>query len=148
MNFFKLKLQNDNEEVYYMDTLNRLSVEDRKTLVDEVKSWSTVEFVGGKKILSDLTGFNIPEQLIRDLYETNLDLAFESYSHSLDDSFGRHMLLCAFGKKMCDCEWPDTSNGKLTSEMFLIEVKEGFKEYMKSQGLNFEISVPSERFKM
>lgn len=111
------------QDAYVSDIIENLSTEEIQALQSAVDEFDT-EMV---KVYKTLQRFNIKPPIIflKGVLKNNLNLAYETYCGSIDDTYARDILIDALSETIgMSKHWPYNCDGDSYTLSFLAEFKE------------------------
>lgn len=106
------------------EILESLSPEIITSLKEEVKSWDGVMLSRVDEIMSDYYSMKVPHEMMKDVLENDLSLAFEVFTNGIGDTGQREMICDAILKKMGIRSWPINGEGEEEFKKFVKTLKE------------------------
>lgn len=116
------------EDAYSSDIIENLSTEEIQALQSRVDEFDT-EMV---EVYKTLQRFNIkpPMEFLKGVLKNNLNLAYETYRGSIDDTYARDILIDALTETIGMFKhWPCNCDGDSYTLSFLAEFKEKCRFY-------------------
>ena len=114
--------------------LECLNLEETLSLQKEVQSWDSKRLYPAVRTLSKYYHTTLPEQFLKDVLCTDLDIAYEVYSNGVSDTSQREILIDMVMKKIGVPSWPLNCQNQVYVDDFF----EKFRKKGKAAGITFQ----------
>lgn len=111
------------------EILESLSPEIITSLKEEVKSWDGVMLSRADEIMSRYYCMKVPHEMMKDVLQDDLSLAFEVFTNGIGDTGQREMICDAILKKIGVRSWPINGEGEEEFKKFVLNLKENAPKY-------------------
>jgi len=103
-------------------TANNLSMAEQLVLKTLVSCWTSEDLKPAKDVLSDYYSITVPDQLLIELFQNDLDLAAENATNGISDTCQREILVLQLLRKIGCPDWPTYADGDEAFSNFIKEL--------------------------